>query len=203
MDGQMEHSKAIWNVYLELQRQVKNKKERAYSYDLELQRKIWKQGKKIVHSDDIWNDLELQRKIWKQGKKIVHSDDIWNDLELQKKNWKQGKKIVHSDDIWNDLEMQRKFWKKDSKGCILTVFETILNCSEKIENKDILTVFETILNCREKKKTLNGAFWRYLNRFGTAEIILTQGRFRVHYCDTFWNDIWYSLEKKQHMLWPH
>ena len=40
-----------------------------------------------------------------------------------------------------------------------------------------LTIFETA----EKKRR----FWQYLKRFGIAEIILTQGRFRVHYCDTF------------------
>ena len=53
---------------------------------------------------------------------------------------------------------------------------------------------------KKKTRTLNGAFWRFMKRFGIAEIILTQGRFRVHYYDTFWNDIWNCYEKKQHML---
>ena len=44
----MEHSNAIWIANLELQRQVKNKIERVYSYT-------------------IWNDLEMQRNFWKQG----------------------------------------------------------------------------------------------------------------------------------------
>ena len=83
----------------------------------------------------------------------------------------------------------------------LMACETIWNYRDNFENKDakwcISTVFETIWNCREKKKkkkTVNCDFWRYLKRFWTAEIILKQGRFRVHY-DTFWNDIWNSYEK--------
>ena len=44
----MEHSNAIWIANLELQRQVKNKIERVYSYT-------------------IWNDLEMQNFFWKQG----------------------------------------------------------------------------------------------------------------------------------------
>ena len=44
MDGKMEHSNAIWNANLELQRQVKNKIERVFLHYLKLQRTFWKQG---------------------------------------------------------------------------------------------------------------------------------------------------------------
>ena len=44
---------------------------------------------------------------------------------------------------------------------------------KKIENKDgnwcILTVFETIWNCREKVKTLTRTFWDYLKRYLTLQ----------------------------------
>jgi len=40
----------------------------------------------MVHSDGIWNDLELKKNIWKQGRCMVHSEDILNDFKLQNKN---------------------------------------------------------------------------------------------------------------------
>ena len=40
----------------------------------------------------IWNDLELQRKKWKQGRLMVHSDGIRNYLELQGKILKSEKR---------------------------------------------------------------------------------------------------------------
>ena len=33
-----------------------------------------------MHYDGTWNDLELQRKLWKQGHLREHSDTIWNDI---------------------------------------------------------------------------------------------------------------------------
>ena len=38
-----------------------------------------------------------------------------------------------SDAIWSDLELQRKNENKDSKFCILKVFETIWNCRDHFE----------------------------------------------------------------------
>ena len=64
----------------------------------------------------------------------------------------------------------------------------------------ILTVLKTIWNCRDNNES-NDDKWCILTAFGTAEIILTQGRFHVHYFDTFWNDIWNCHEKKQHMFY--
>ena len=124
-------------------------------------------------------------------KKYENKDDEWciltafdKQLKLQRKKWKQGRLIVHSEVIRNYLEPQWKYIEnKDNKWCILTLFETILNCREK-----------------RKQKTLSGTFWRYLNRFGTAVIILTQGRFRVHYW-THSETIFDCHEKKQHMIW--
>ena len=83
--------------------------------------------------------------------------------------------MVHSDGIWNDLELQRNIWN----GAFWLYFKR----------------FGTAVKKKEKK-TVNCDFWRYLKRFGTTEIILKQGRFRVHY-DTFWNDIWNSYEIKK------
>ena len=45
---------------------------------------------------------------------------------------------MHSDGIWNILELQ---WKKNInlyKPCIQTVFETIWNCKENLENINYL-----------------------------------------------------------------
>ena len=84
---------------------------------------------------------------------MVHSDGIQNDLELQ---WKKRKKKTLNGAFWRYSKRFRtvvgKQKKQDTKWCILTVFETIWNCSGE----------------KRKKKTLNGAFWQYSKRFGTV-----------------------------------
>ena len=115
---------------------------------------------------------------------------VWNNALTTKHNCQMIKSEVR-------FGIADKNENNVSKACIMTVFETIWNCKEKMktmslthalgryfkrfgtaekkENKDgkrcIVTIFQTIWNCRKKKKTrtVNGAFWRILKRFGTAE----------------------------------
>ena len=89
---------------------------------------------------------------------------------------------MHSNSIWNDLELQRKNENNVSKGYILTVFETIWNCREKM-----------------KTMSLRDALWPYLQRFGAAEKKWKQGHSRIHY-DTILNSIWNCNEKNSTCL---
>ena len=102
--------------------------------------------------------------------------------------------------FWSYLKQSQLFESNVTKAYLSILFlKDIRNCNKKnntyfvlkqggtwgrgslLEKKErkwcILTIFETISNYREKIKTLtvNGAFWPYLKRFGTAENILKTG----------------------------
>ena len=55
---------------------------------------------------------------------------------------------MHSDGIWKRFGTEEKKWQKDAKWCILTVFETILNCRDHFETR-----------------TLSRALWHILKRY--------------------------------------
>ena len=108
MDGTMEHSNAIWNANLELQRQVKNKL-RVYSYT-------------------IWNDLELQiffKTRTVKGAFWWYLDSIGNcreNIENREAKWCI---LTAFETILSYRE------NKDAQWCIVAVFETISNFREK------------------------------------------------------------------------
>ena len=103
--------------------------------------------------------------------------------------------MVHSDGIWNDLALQRKKNKnKDAKGCILTVFETIWNYREMfLKTRTLDGAFWRYLKQfgtaekNLKTKTVKGAFWRHLNQFGTAENFLKTRTLNGASFETIWN----------------
>ena len=73
--------------------------------------------------------------------------------------------------------MQRTNENNDGKLCIPALFSTIWKCREHFENKDGIWCILIICNDLELQKklitrTINGAFWRYLKRFETAEQIM-------------------------------
>ena len=89
-------------------------------------------------------DLVLGRGGWSCGPALF--DNFEN---------KDGK-MVHHDAILNvDVELQIIFWKQ-GRACNLTLFETSCNFRESCENNVsksyIVKVFETVLNCREKNE---------------------------------------------------
>jgi len=86
--------------------------------------------------------MSLKYAFWQYLKRFGTAENILKTMSL---------KHAH-DGIWNNLELQRKDENNVSKESILTVFEKIGTCKEKIENNVskacILTVFEIIWNCR-------------------------------------------------------
>ena len=165
------------NANLELQRQVKNKKERVFIHYL----------KRFGTAEKILKTRTLNGEFWRHLKRFWTTENILKTRTLNGAFWRHFKKNETAEKKKKTRTLNGAFWRHSK------LFGTAVKNIEIKENKwCILTVFETILNCRDffLNKTLNGAFWRYLKRFRTAEIILTQGHFRVHYCDTFWNHIW-------------
>ena len=88
----------------------------------------------------------------------------------------------------------------------LAVFETIWNCNKKMKTGTVYSSFGAAE--KMKTRTVNGVFWRYLKRYGTAEIILKQGRFRVYYdcneknstCVDFIKRMWRRLPAIRELL---
>ena len=83
IDGKMEHSNAIWNANLELQRQVKNKIERIFLHYLKPFGITENILKTKVHTDVIWNGREFFENKDSKG--------IWKNWELQRRIQKQGR----------------------------------------------------------------------------------------------------------------
>jgi len=58
----------------------------------------------MIHSDTIPNDLDLQRKIRKQERILLHYDSIWYNLEQQRK-------IENKDANVRTLALFQTIWK--------------------------------------------------------------------------------------------
>ena len=178
----MEHSNAIWNANLELQRQVKNKIERIFLHYL---KRFVTTEKKIKNKDDKWCILTASVIRYGTSENILKTRTLnnafWRHSELfgnaEKTNENNDDKwciLTVSDTIWNfrehfentwtldgaflrhlsyDMELQRTFWKHmDAKWCILTAFETIWNCRDHFDT--------TTLSC--------ALLWHILTIFETA-----------------------------------
>ena len=71
MDGKTEHYNAIWNVYLELQKQVNNKKERVFLHYLKW---FGTTDKVYKYKDAKWCIMAVFETIWNSREKIENKD---------------------------------------------------------------------------------------------------------------------------------
>ena len=124
----------------------------------------------------------------------MHFYGIQNDSELQRKMKMLSLKHAFWR-YWKWFWTAAKIIKTKLVYCALWRYFKRFGNAEKNENRDdkwwILTVFETIWNCREKMKTrtFERVFCHYLKRyFGTAKKIWKQGQYMLHYAA-----IWYAL----------
>ena len=83
MDGKMEHSKAIWNANLELQRQVKNKIERVF----------WRYLKQFWTTEKILKTWTLNGAFWRYFKRFGTAEKKWKKKTLNEAFWRYLKQF--------------------------------------------------------------------------------------------------------------
>ena len=117
----------------------------------------------------------------KTWSKIWHGHDYHYELQNITTFWL----------VWNKILQQQKQLPNDqiiSTWCIASL--------GNVSKAGILTSFQKIWNCRERKKrTLNGTFWRFLKRFGTAD--KNENNVSKACIVTVFQTIWNCREKKK------